>query len=74
MAAASTERLQQNKPLSVMDGVPVSIKDEFACVSEYSLVTFITHIGKGFSGALMFYVGIISMNKKKKNWIYGVFK
>ncbi|XP_072030137.1 uncharacterized protein [Amphiura filiformis] len=32
MAVASTERFQQNKPLSVMDGVPVSIKDEFECI------------------------------------------
>lgn len=32
MAAASTKRYAEGKPLSVMDGIPVAVKEEFHVV------------------------------------------
>jgi Asp-tRNA(Asn)/Glu-tRNA(Gln) amidotransferase A subunit family amidase len=34
MARASTERYRQSKPLSVLDGVPVAVKDELGVLSD----------------------------------------
>lgn len=33
MAAASTKRYAEDKPLSVMDGIPVAVKEEYHVVS-----------------------------------------
>ena len=41
MAAASTKRYAEGNPLSVMDGIPVAVKEEFHVV-RYNIVNGIT--------------------------------
>ena len=55
MAEASTERWQEGKTLSIMDGIPVAVKEEFRCepYDLFSGATYLPAISQGVPEAVM---------------------